>query len=475
MSAASARAPARIWASERPFVIAIGAAFVLRVLVQYAFPPAFVFSDGPTYLGFVDRLVPSPDRPIGYGVLLWGLLHVDRSLDPVSVLQHLLGLVTAVVAYALLRRWGVSAGVATLGVAPLLFDEMELVIEHSVLSDVLFDLLVVLAVAFLAWRRTPRVWATAVAGLLLGVSAVVRLVGEPALLAAVVFLVVMATSWRSRLVHVAVVVVAFAIPVTAYAGWYHHDNGPWAITESSGRALYMRTTAFVDCSRFTVPSYERVLCPKEPVGSRQDPTWYGWHDLGVLDLQPPPGMTQNEVMKDFARRAIRAQPLDYARVVARDVALGFWAPRRIDYYEYDTQYKWNFTHYVDYVPTPLWTEPAYATYGGRMPSTRHPVADALDWYGRIVYVPGPVVLLLLVLAVAGLVVRRPADAPRTRPLVFLTLALGVGFVLVPDVTAEFVWRYQLPLLVLLPMSAALAWTRLRGGRQEGTRATASTD
>jgi uncharacterized membrane protein YhaH (DUF805 family) len=130
---------------------------------------------------------------------------------------------------------------------------------------------------------------------------------------------------------------------------------------------------------------------------------------------------------------------------------------------------------VDYVPTPLWTQPAYARYGGEMPSTRHPAADVLDWYGRIVFVPGPVVLLLLVLAVAGLVVRRPPDAPRTRPLAFLTLALGAGFVLVPDVTAEFVWRYQLPLLVLLPMSAALAWTRLRGGGQPGTRATASTD
>lgn len=466
-------------------MVALGVGVLLRVLVQYAFPPAFVFSDGPTYLGFVDHLAPSPDRPVGYGVLLWALAQVDRGVDVVAVLQHLLGLVTAVIAYALLRRWGVSARVATLGVLPLLFDEMELVIEHSVLSDVLFDLLVVLAVAFLAWRRTPRVWTTAVAGLLLGVSAVVRLVGEPALLGAAVFLVVVATSWRSRLLQVAVVLVAYAVPVTAYAAWYHHEHHVWAVTESSGRALYMRTTAFVDCSRFTVPDYERVLCPTEPLGSRQEPTYYGWHDPEVIYLKPPAGMTRNEVMKDFARRAIRAQPVDYARVVGRDVALGFWAPRRIDYFEYDTQYKWNFTHYVDYVPTPLWTQPAYAEHGGRMPSTRHPVADVLDWYGRIVYVPGPLMLVLLGLAVAGLVVRRPAGAPRTRPLTFLTLSLGVGFVLVPDLTAEFVWRYQLPALVLLPMSAALAWTRLRGREpvdgasrglsQDGTRATASTD
>jgi hypothetical protein len=192
----------------------------------------------------------------------------------------------------------------------------------------------------------------------------------------------------------------------------------------------------------------------------------------VLNLATPPGITDNQAMEDFARRAIRAQPGDYATTVGRDLALGFWAPRRIDYFGYDTQYKWNFTHYVDYVPTP-WTEPSYAAHGGEMPSTRHPVADVLDWYGRAVYLPGPLLFLLLVVAVAGLVVRRPADAPATRPLIYLTLALGLGFVLVPDASAEFVWRYQLPLVVLLPMSAALAWTRLRG--QPGTTATPRID
>ncbi|MDX6358910.1 MAG: hypothetical protein QOH37_1964, partial [Nocardioidaceae bacterium] len=47
--------------------------------------------------------------------------------------------------------------------------------------------------------------------------------------------------------------------------------------------------------------------------------------------------------------------------------------------------------------------------------------------------------------------------------------------------AEFVWRYELTLFTLLPMSAALAWTRLRAPRTErddpqpGTTATPSTD
>jgi 4-amino-4-deoxy-L-arabinose transferase-like glycosyltransferase len=469
-----AQSARRLCGSEWPFVVALGGAVVVRVLVQYAFPPGFVFSDGPTYLGFVDELVPSPDRPIGYGVMLWLLSGLTRGVDAITILQHVLGLLTAVLAYALLRRWGVSRWVATLALLPLLFDEMELVLEHSVLSDVLFDFLVVCAVVALAWRRRPPWWATAAAGVLLGAATIVRLVGEPALVAAAVFLLWVGTTWRWRLLQVAVVVLAYALPVTAYMAWYAHANGTWAITESSGRALYMRTTTFVDCSRFSMPDYERPLCPSQPVGHRQDPTDYGWHNPAVFDLQVPAGSTANQVMKDFAERAIRAQPGAYLTTVARDFAMTFWAPDRSDRYDYDTAHKWGFHYYLTYRPSATWGAPAYAAHGGETLQVRRPVADWLDWYGQNVFVRGPMLLVLLGLAIAGLVVRRRPDASPTRALNFLLLLVVVGVTLEPDATAEFVWRYQLPCVVLLPMSAALAWTRLRtpGRRRAPTDRTA---
>jgi hypothetical protein len=300
-------------------------------------------------------------------------------------------------------------------------------------------------------------------------------------LAAAVFLLMAATTWRRRLAHVALVGVAFAVPLVAYADWYHHEHGVWALTQSSGRAFYMRTTAFVDCSKLDLPSYEKVLCPVNPLSDRQDPTWYGWHSTDTVPrLDPPRGVTKDEAMRDFAVRAIRAQPLDYARVTARDFVLPFVALDRNDRYEYSTSVKWTFGQYVDYVPTPLWTEPAFAQHGERMPVSRQPAADALAFYGRHVYVPGPMLVLLLVLTVAGLVARRP-EAPSRRPLVVLLLVLPLGLSLVPDLTAEFVWRYELTLYTLLPLGAAVAWTRLREPRgrreatQPGTTATPSTD
>jgi hypothetical protein len=380
----------------------------------------------------------------------------------VTSVQLVLGLLTAVTAYALLRRWGVRPWVATLATAPTLFDSMQLLLEHAILSDVLFGFLLVAAVAALAWWPAPRWWTTVLGGALLGLATLVRVLGEPSVVLAALFLLLVATSWRSRLLHVALVVAAFAAPVTAYATWYHHDHGAWAVTKASGRALYMRTTTFVDCAKIDVPDYERVLCPDDPLGRRQDPTWYGWHSQETVPrLHPPAGVTDQQAMHDFAVRAIKAQPGDYADAVWRDFTLAFTSDDRDDHYEMSTSVKWTFTQYVDYRATPGWTAPAFEAHGGLLPQTHQPVADRLASYGRHVFLRGPWALALVVIAAVGIVVPRRGDGrPSRRPLALLTLALPMMLVLVPDVTAQFVWRYQLPLVVILPLSAALGWTRL---------------
>ena len=294
---------------HRLFLIALLAAAVVRVAVMVAFPPGFVLSDGPTYLGLVDDLFPRTDRTVGYGFLLEALSWLARDVWLVSAVQHVLGLLTAALLYALLRRWAVPPVVATAACLPVLFDAMQLVLEHSPLSDVLFDLLVVAGIAALAWHRRPHVPTVALGGLLLGLAVCVRVVGQPLVVVAVVFCLLAATTWRARVVTSVAVIAAFAVPVTAYAAWYHAERGVWALTESGGRALYMRTTGFVDCSAFTMPDYERPLCPAEPLGERLDPTDYGWHTPDATHgLQLPPGVTYDEAMGDFAMRAIRAQP-----------------------------------------------------------------------------------------------------------------------------------------------------------------------
>ena len=444
-----------------PFLVALGLGAVVRVLVQVAFPPALIFSDGATYLDMVDSLTPGPHRPVGYGVVLRVLSWVSRDVAVVAVFQHGLGLVTAVVLYAALRRWGVSVWPATLAALPVLFDGMQLVLEHAPLSDVVFDLVLLVGLVLLGWWRPPRVGWTALAGLALGLAVLVRLVAEPVVLVAAGFCLLTGATLRARLVTAAVVCIAFAAPLVGYAAWYHSVRGVWALSEASGRALYMRTTTFVECDRIEVPDYQRVLCPREPVGDRYDPTDYGWHDestIPTLDL--PRGVTHNEATRDFAVTAIRTQPGDYLRVVLRDFWMGFSSWERVDRYDYDTAYKWSFADRVDYEPTPKMAA-AYLAHGGNLPRTTHPLGDWIAEYGERVYVRGPLLLLMAVLGLAGLLARGAGTARASRSLILLTGSVAVGLVLVPDATAEFVWRYQLPALVLLPMSAALGWTRLR--------------
>jgi hypothetical protein len=450
----------RRWCSaNRPFVLALAVGAGLRVIVSVAFAPGLVYSDGPIYLDFLRTLVPYPDRPDGYGLaLLYPLsLVTDRVIGAATDVQHVLGLATACVLYVMLRRWAVPRRAATLATLPVLFDSLQLVLEQSIFSDTLFVLLVLLAIACLGWRRriTPRL--ALAAGLLLGAAVTVRLVGEPLLVVAVAFCLLVGSGWRHRAVTAVALVAGFAVPVVAYATYFHHEHGVYALSRFGGKSLWLRSTSFVNCSSISVPRYQRVLCPRQPLGERRDPTYYGWHDPTTEPrLRPPPGTTREEAMRQFALAAIRAQPLDYARVVIRDFALNFDVAR-VDRYEFDTAYKWHFSHYVRGWAETGEQRQSYRRYDGRQMVAREPFAYILAGYSWVVYLPGPVLLSCLVLGwVGGLGLGRAARDRWTRSMCLLLTASGTVLLLVPDLTAEFIWRYQLPALVLLPAGAALA-------------------
>jgi hypothetical protein len=464
------------WIAEhRPFLIALALGAVVRVVVSLAFTPALMVSDGPRYLSFLDTFEPAQDRVVGYSLLLlYPLSLITESLLAVTVTQHLLGLATAVLLYVLLRRWGVAPFLATLATLPVLFDGMKLLLEHSMLSDTLFVLVVTAGIVVLGWRRRPTLPLALAAGLLLGTSVTVRQVGLPLVLAGVAFCVVAGRGWRVRLAPAAVFALAFMVPVGAYATWYHHEHGIYGLSEIGGQAAYMRTTSFVDCSGLSVPNYQRVLCPPEPRGQREDPTFYGWDDAGTAArLTSPPGTTSAEAMRAFADEAMRDQPVDYALVVLRDFALNFdlW---RGDRFEFDTSRKWRFNLYVDREPD-SWTRPAFEAHGGEQLSTHQPYATALAVYSWVGYIPGPVLLGCLVLGLMGGFGWGRARGSEVRAMCLLLIASGVILLLVPAVTTQFVWRYQLPGLALLPAGAALAFSALRGGGVAGTVATPSTD
>jgi hypothetical protein len=471
---AGAAGRSRAWATEhRPFLLALVLGAALRVVVQIAFSPALMPNDAPIYLDFLTTHVPSREHPAGYdALLLYPLSLVTRKVLAIAVAQHLIGLATAGLLYALLRRWGVGRWVATVASVPILFDSLTLILEQMIFSDTLFVLLVVLAVVVLGWRRRPTPALALVAGVLLGASATVRVVGEPLVVVGALYCLLADDGWRRRLVAAIAVTVGFAVPVAAYATWYHRDHGVYALTEFGGKSLYLRTTAFVKCSDLSVPQYQRVLCPTQPVGHRPDPRYYGWHDPATIpSLRLPVGTTRYQAMQQFALAAIRAQPTDYARVVLRDFMLNFDLTRR-NRFEYDTANRWQFGHWI-HPKLAVLLRSEYAYHGGEQLAVRQPFASALAAYQWVGYLPGPLLFACLLLGLVGGLGIGPARRSGLRSICLLLTVTGAGLLLVPAVTADFSWRYQLPALPLLPGGAALAYTALRRGRQVA-RETAAT-
>jgi hypothetical protein len=333
------------------------------------------------------------------------------------------------------------------------------------LSDTVFEFLLMVGVALLGWRRRPTPAIALAAGLVFGTAVTVRLVGEPLILTTVAFCLLAGKGWRGRTIPALALLVGAAVPVGSYAVWFHESYGVYALSQFTNKALWLRTTTFVDCSRISVPRYERVLCPTQPLGQRLDPTQYGWHDPGALhNLIPPVGKTTRDAMGDFARTAIRTQPLDYLRIGLRDFMLNFGMPR-VDRYGYDTARKWKFSTYAD----GTFSGPAlrlYREFGGQL-HVRQPYADILSSYENVGYLPGPLLLACLWLGLLGGLGIGRARGSGMRSMCLLLTVSGTALLILPDFTAEFIWRYQQPALLLLPAGAALAYTAIRGQRNGG--------
>ncbi len=453
------------------FALLLGAGAALRIATSLAYHPALLRADSVGYLRNSQGLAPSDFHPIGYPALL-RLLPVEASLAFVTALQHVLVLAAAAVLYALLWRLGVSGWLAALASAPVLLDAYQLNIEQFVLSEALFQLLLVSVCAALLWRRPPRLPVVALAGLLLAAATLTRAVALVVFLPAA--LAVLAASVplppRARLIRLAVLAAAFAVPVAGYAAWFQSEHGEFGLTSYGGRILYGRVVEFGGCEGLAVPAHERPLCVDEPAGSRptaNELMWYRAHSP-FPGLEPPSGKTANEVGGDFARRVIRARPLSYARVVASDLLQGF-APTKTTNYDDLPLDRWTFpTRYLVPRDDHSW---AGARASGLPEDYAEEQADSmlasgLRTYQRFGYVPGTVLGLCLLAALgAALGLGRSKESGLRAPALAFA-AIGTTLLVAVAVTTIFNWRYQLPQLVLLPPAGALGLAALFGFRDE---------
>jgi len=457
--------------ANRLFSIALGAGALLRLIAMLGYPGVLWFSgDSYVYLGAALRPRPDLSKTTGYSLFLRALepLH---SLTLVAGVQHLMGLGIAVMVYVLARRAGVGERWATAGALLVLLDGFQIEDEHMVMAETLFTFLVVLAMLLILWRR-ELFWPVALlAGVLVGCAVVVRSEGLPVL---ILFPVFVALRWRRgsdwRRWAAAVALAAGAVmPVAAYVGWFHSQTGTYGLTRSDGFYLWGRVSSFADCAVIKPPANEAKVCPSGVPSKRQPPGSYIWHAPMVHDLAGGPvSAANNALLRDFAIRAVLAQPFGYLGSVAKGVALSVEWPRK-HYPAVGTFNDYLFRLHPQVLPANrAWIPGGTAyhdavAYGHATPSrVVEPFAITIGAYERLVYTYGPLFGLIMIIGLGGVLrVRDRRLVWSRRAGSMLPWVTGVVLLVFPIAVADFDYRYLLPVLPFAGLAAALAFAPAR--------------
>jgi hypothetical protein len=430
--------------------------FALRVVTELAYRPALLYIDSYRYLDLLEELDPTKSLPVGYDIfVLHPFLWIGNFTTVVTV-QHVLGLAMGVAIYVVLLRCGVRPWIAAIATVPILLDAYQLQIEQNLMSEAFFETLVLAAVVVLLWNHRPSYGALVVAGLLLGTAVSVRLVGGALLVPAAAFAMVRSPSGWPRLWRTAAIVMAFLLPVIAYAGYFYSVSGVFGLTRTDAHVMYGRAATIVDCRALLVPLKERPLCPTEPLGHRKGVDEYA-HDPSIASRLGLEKGTENELLRDFSRRVFINQPLDLAHAVLTDFVKVFAWDRTTTTGDVQVS-RWQFqTSYPTFGFNPATKG---RQYGGGGPNVNTSLAKFLRGYQlNVGFVPGPLLgLAFLAGLLGGLGVGRARGSGLRAACLLPTLC---GLLLLASADAfEFSWRYQLPALVLAPLGGALGLTAL---------------
>jgi hypothetical protein len=463
------------------FTAAFALGLALRIITMLGFPPAiWLGGDSTSYLTTGLSLIPGISRQSGYGLVLF-LLRPAHSFLLVTAIQHAAGLAIAVAIYALLRRYGLPGWGATLAALPVLLDAYQIQLEQEILATTTFGFLVIAALVLILWWRDDRPrWATAAAAALLALSSVTWPAGLPLLILFIGYLIFRKAGWRA----VTTGLVAGAIPLVMYLGWFNANYHTVAFNESDGVFLWSRTMAFADCSVIRPPADEAVLCPRLPAAQRPGGPTYIWAPNSPLKALPGPKFSpgSNALAMDFALRAIAAQPADYARTVLD----GFWLT--FSWGRPDSRSALHSEKYQFAFATRTWASAAtnrelaadqrYYTGGAATPTRMvPPYASWMAGYQRFGFLRGPLLGAVLLIGLAGIAGRLAGGGLRRLagwggPGLYPWAAAMVMLV-VPNVTASFSIRYVVPAQPVACLAAGLAFARAarRGGQQPAALAT----
>jgi hypothetical protein len=474
-AAAAARRTAAL-AARVPLALAIVllAGVVLRVVVSLVYQPALMNNaDSATYIVMADGgLFGDPVRTTGYPIFMIAVHAISDALAFTITVQHIVGVATGLLLYALGRRAGAPVWAAVIGAAAVLLSLDQIVLEHIILSEALFVFLFVATLYVcvralddprpLAWiLDTRHAWLIG-AGLLLAMCAWVRGVAAPlAPFLLLWILLAVPGTWKRRFANAAVAGIAIAALMLTYFALNDMRTGTFGLSQSTGWGLYSRVAPLADCSQFTPPAGTESLCEQTPPGTRNGPDFYGWEPGSPavqLYTYPPTG---DDKLGAFARESIRAQPRAYAQAVATDV-LRYFIP---DYNTYAFGGPGYDTLDIQREDPALerevwgWLSGYYTGIDQRrMDGPVEALSEVQDW----VRVQPLLMLAAMVLGIAGIVFTRG----RVRAVLILLCGGGLLLFFVPSATANYNARYAIPSSGPIVLAGAIAAWALLGRWRE---------
>jgi hypothetical protein len=435
-------------------VAVLFAGAIVRGLFMAAWNPAFMgWPDAKSYIDVAHgQLFGNPLRPAGYPLFLVVLDSIWTNIHFIVVVNHLLGLATAVVLYATVVRAG---GPRWLGLVPAAIVALggdQVFLEHSVLSETLFTFLTAVGV-YAAVRCVDRPsWAwPAFAGIALALSASVRVVGLATIPIVCVWLLVGSSgALRRRLAGAAVAALGALVILSAYWIAEYSTVGAVGMSRNGDYHLYGRVAPFADCRKFTPPPGTEALCETTPRSQRPITDAYlfnYWFSPAVRTFGSPFDATPEASAKvgAFARAVIIAQPEDYLQEVGAGM-LRYVAPESEWLHGYgggpgyealtgrNILLNPNFqSHAIDSLQMYYgWSHPDYEKHNGLLSGLRH--------YERVTRIQGPVFVLLALLSLAGPLMARG----RERRVLLLLSVVTWTLLTAPVASLEFSARTAVP-------------------------------
>ncbi len=274
-----------------------------------------------------------PQHPAGYSLVLalGGLL--TRNVAAFGIAQNLIGIASALLLFAGVRRLCGSPWPGLVGAAVILLGADQIYLERTIMSETLFTLLLTASIyATARAMESPERWHPwpLVAGILVALAEI----GRPAALflaplIALSLVLARPRPWLPRwrpvigfLGPVCALLIAFGV-----ANKISHDR--FEIVPTPGWHLYARVGPIADCTQFDPPQGTEALCQHNALEDRLGPDWYLYAPkspaarlFGSFGLTGGAGDAE---VGAFARQVVLHEPRAYLESVWPDLKAYFFS------------------------------------------------------------------------------------------------------------------------------------------------------